>query len=128
MPSWGLALDGTFDSPRTLLTSRGTITLQHYAVGLSVRRQLVSNLHATAGGRLVFLPASVADTSRLLISGAFFLTVDWRQPLIGPLFAVARIGTQARIQPEVLTVSGAPEFMVLPVWSFTAQAGLGLKL
>ena len=129
---WGLVLDLGFETPRQVTLPPGTVTLQSYWLGLAARRTLVRHLNATLGVRLFLLPASTAGftlpASRLLVSGAVYAAVDWRQPVYGPLFLLARLGGQARFQAEEVVVPGVQGSLFLPEWSFFAQAGLGLKL
>jgi hypothetical protein len=110
----------------------GTVDLQSYWAGLAVRRALVANLHATLGARLYVLNARAMNFTTpgnaVIPAGAAFLSVDWRQPLGDTLFLLAQLGGQARFSPEVLVVPGSTAVLVLPVWSFFANAGLGLKL
>jgi len=128
----GALLELGLDSTRSASIPPGVITLQSYWLGIALRLAVIANLYASLGGRVFLMPVATIDftfpASRTLWGGAFFASLDWRQPLIGPLFVIGRIGGQARIQAENIVVPGADGQLFLPVWSFFAHAGLGLKL
>ncbi len=130
---WAATLEAGFESNRSVTgaSGGGTLDLQSYWVGLAGRVRLVSHLHAALGARLFFMSAQASgptSDSRLVLGGAVFTALDWRQPLGESLFLLARVGGQARFRAESVSIPGSDTALYLPPWSFFALGGLGLKL
>lgn len=131
---WGVSLEAGLDTPRAVDAPPGRISLQLYQASLAARRTLVSvgasRLAASLGVRVSLLLAAatgfVAEDRGTLVSPGLFATLDWKQSLYRALFLIVRLGGHARLRAEVVFVPGVDEALVLPVWSFFAQAGLGL--
>ncbi len=128
----GATVELGLDTPRSVAVSPGAVTLQSYWGSLALRVAFFSRLHASLGARLFVMPAASVNvttpSSLVLITGGFFASADWRQPLTEWLFVMARVGGLVLIRPEVLVVPGTNGALILPAWSFFAHAGVGLKL